>query len=74
MSQPAIYLGIQEITSAYTVTVAYARKLACEHQWRRYRHPDKGVRYRADDVDQTLNRGADRRRQQRRVKSQTDPR
>ena len=56
------YATLDEIIAIYWVTRSYAYRIACEHRWHRYRHPNGGVRYRRDDVDASLAEGAETRR------------
>jgi hypothetical protein len=51
-------MTVQAVISIYCVRKSYVYRMASEHHWRRYRHPDGGVRYRWEDVDDTLSGGA----------------
>ncbi len=56
------YATVEEIMATYGVTRAYVYKMASKgtpegRRWGRYRHPDGGVRYRREDVDDTLRGG-----------------
>jgi len=62
------YATAEEIMNRYGVTRAYVYKMAHERRWGRYRHPEGGVRYRLEHVDDTLSDGAARRDAQRRGK------
>ena len=55
------YAALDEIVAVYHVSRSYAYRLACQHHWGRYRHPDGTTRYRREDVDETLAPGASRR-------------
>jgi hypothetical protein len=59
------YAAMDEIIAVYAVARSYAYRIACRDQWRRYRHPDGGVRYRRVDVDRSLSAGAETRRTRR---------
>jgi hypothetical protein len=56
------YAAMDEIVYVYVVTRTYAWRIACRDHWGRYRHPDGGVRYRREDVDNSLAVGTATRR------------
>lgn len=50
------YGTVEDIITIYRVSRSYVYKMASLHKWGRYRHPDGGVRYRWEHVDDTLGR------------------
>ena len=62
------YATVDEVMHVYGVTRAYVYKMAHEHGWGRYRHPDGKIRYRREDASKTLAGGAARRDDQRQGK------
>lgn len=62
MSETYGYATVGEIMQVYGVSRGYVYRLACERKWGRYRHPDGGVRYRREQVDEVLGGSAGQRR------------
>jgi excisionase family DNA binding protein len=52
------YLTVAEIAAAFRITSSLVYKLAERHAWRRYRL-GRTMRYRWDDVDDTMRRRTD---------------
>ncbi len=48
------YATVDEIIQVYRVAKSTIYKMACTDGWGRYRHPDGGVRYRREDVAESL--------------------
>lgn len=51
------YTTVADIMRIYGVTRGYVYRMASERHWGRYRHPDGTVRYRREDVADTLRGG-----------------
>lgn len=65
------YARLDEIATVYATTPAYAKRVACRDQWRRYKHPDGSTRYWRLDVETSLAPGATTRRERQLARRST---